>query len=327
MGLYFSCICEKDAEGNGAILYIPTAFCSYNGEALDQKTPLLRSMEAIDKEAMRLLRLFGNTTSSKVIPSVGAEQEYFLVDREKYLKRKDLVFTGRTLFGAMPPKGQELDDHYFGAIRERIAAFMKDVNKELWKLGVSAKTQHNEVAPAQHELAPIYAQCNVAVDHNQLVMETLKQVAYKHNLQCLLHEKPFAGVNGSGKHNNWSLTTDDGINLLDPGKTPHDNIQFLLVLTCVLRAVDRHAKLLRESAADVGNDQRLGANEAPPAIISVFLGEQLEDVLEQLISTGEATHSLKGERLHTAAVSTLPDLRKMQQTESYFTICVYWEQI
>lgn len=258
---------------------------------------------------MRLLRLFGNTTSSKVIPSVGAEQEYFLVDREKYLKRKDLVFTGRTLFGAMPPKGQELDDHYFGAIRERIAAFMKDVNKELWKLGVSAKTQHNEVAPAQHELAPIYAQCNVAVDHNQLVMETLKQVAYKHNLQCLLHEKPFAGVNGSGKHNNWSLTTDDGINLLDPGKTPHDNIQFLLVLTCVLRAVDRHAKLLRESAADVGNDQRLGANEAPPAIISVFLGEQLEDVLEQLISTGEATHSLKGERLHTG-VSTLPDFTK-----------------
>ena len=300
---------KKDAEGNGAILYIPTAFCSYNGEALDQKTPLLRSMEAIDKEAMRLLRLFGNTTSSKVIPSVGAEQEYFLVDREKYLKRKDLVFTGRTLFGAMPPKGQELDDHYFGAIRERIAAFMKDVNKELWKLGVSAKTQHNEVAPAQHELASIYAQCNVAVDHNQLVMETLKQVAYKHNLQCLLHEKPFAGVNGSGKHNNWSLTTDDGINLLDPGKTPHDNIQFLLVLTCVLRAVDRHAKLLRESAADVGNDQRLGANEAPPAIISVFLGEQLEDVLEQLISTGEATHSLKGERLHTG-VSTLPDFTK-----------------
>ena len=315
---------KKDAEGNGAILYIPTAFCSYNGEALDQKTPLLRSMEAIDKEAMRLLRLFGNTTSSKVIPSVGAEQEYFLVDREKYLKRKDLVFTGRTLFGAMPPKGQELDDHYFGAIRERIAAFMKDVNKELWKLGVSAKTQHNEVAPAQHELAPIYAQCNVAVDHNQLVMETLKQVAYKHNLQCLLHEKPFAGVNGSGKHNNWSLTTDDGINLLDPGKTPHDNIQFLLVLTCVLRAVDRHAKLLRESAADVGNDQRLGANEAPPAIISVFLGEQLEDVLEQLISTGEATHSLKGERLHTG-VSTLPDFTKdaTDRNRTYRNRCLF----
>ena len=300
---------KKDATGTGAILYIPTAFCSYTGEALDQKTPLLRSMEAINKQALRLLRLFGNTTSQKVTPSVGAEQEYFLVDREQYLKRKDLVFTGRTLFGAMPPKGQELDDHYFGAIRERIALFMKDVNEELWKLGVSAKTQHNEVAPAQHELAPIYAQCNVAVDHNQLVMETLKQVAYRHGLHCLLHEKPFAGVNGSGKHNNWSLTTDDGINLLDPGKTPHENIQFLLVLTCVLRAVDRHAELLRESAADVGNDHRLGANEAPPAIISVYLGEQLEDVLAQLISTGEATHSLKGGKLQTG-VRTLPDFAK-----------------
>ena len=300
---------KKDATGTGAILYIPTAFCSYTGEALDQKTPLLRSMEAINKQALRLLRLFGNTTSQKVTPSVGAEQEYFLVDREQYLKRKDLVFTGRTLFGAMPPKGQELDDHYFGAIRERIALFMKDVNEELWKLGVSAKTQHNEVAPAQHELAPIYAQCNVAVDHNQLVMETLKQVAYRHGLHCLLHEKPFAGVNGSGKHNNWSLTTDDGINLLDPGKTPHENIQFLLVLTCVLRAVDRHAELLRESAADVGNDHRLGANEAPPAIISVYLGEQLEDVLAQLISTGEATHSLKGGKLETG-VRTLPDFAK-----------------
>lgn len=296
-------------DAAGATLCIPTAFCSYTGEALDQKTPLLRSMEAINKQALRLLRLFGNTTSQKVTPSVGAEQEYFLVDREKYLKRKDLVFTGRTLFGAMPPKGQELDDHYFGAIRERIALFMKDVNEELWKLGVSAKTQHNEVAPAQHELAPIYAQCNVAVDHNQLVMETLKQVAYRHGLHCLLHEKPFAGVNGSGKHNNWSLTTDDGINLLDPGKTPHENIQFLLVLTCVLRAVDRHAELLRESAADVGNDHRLGANEAPPAIVSVYLGEQLEDVLAQLISTGEATHSLKGGKLQTG-VRTLPDFAK-----------------
>ena len=300
---------KKDATGTGAILYIPTAFCSYTGEALDQKTPLLRSMEAINKQALRLLRLFGNTTSQRVTPSVGAEQEYFLVDREKYLKRKDLIFTGRTLFGAMPPKGQELDDHYFGAIRERIALFMEDVNEELWKLGVSAKTQHNEVAPAQHELAPIYAQCNVAVDHNQLVMETLKQVAYRHGLHCLLHEKPFAGVNGSGKHNNWSLTTDDGINLLDPGKTPHENIQFLLVLTCILRAVDRHAELLRESAADVGNDHRLGANEAPPAIISVYLGEQLEDVLSQLISTGEATHSLKGGKLQTG-VRTLPDFAK-----------------
>ena len=300
---------KKDATGDGAILYIPTAFCSYTGEALDQKTPLLRSMEAVDKQAMRFVRLFGNTSSQKVTPSVGAEQEYFLVDRDKYLKRKDLVFTGRTLFGAMPPKGQELDDHYFGAIRERIALFMKDVNEELWKLGVSAKTQHNEAAPAQHELAPIYAQCNVAVDHNQLVMETLKQVAYRHNLQCVLHEKPFAGVNGSGKHNNWSLTTDDGINLLDPGKTPHDNIQFLLMLTCVLRAVDKHAELLRESAADVGNDHRLGANEAPPAIISVYLGAQLEDVLAQLINTGSATSSIKREKLDTG-VRALPDFAK-----------------
>lgn len=300
---------KKDATGDGAILYIPTAFCSYTGEALDQKTPLLRSMEAVDKQAMRFIRLFGNTTSRKVTPSVGAEQEYFLVDRQKYLKRKDLVFTGRTLFGAMPPKGQELDDHYFGAIRERIAMFMKDVNVELWKLGVSAKTQHNEAAPAQHELAPIYSQCNVAVDHNQLVMETLKQVAYRHGLQCVLHEKPFAGVNGSGKHNNWSLTTDDGINLLDPGKTPHQNIQFLLLLTCMLKAVDQHAELLRESAADVGNDHRLGANEAPPAIISVYLGAQLEDVLTQLINTGAATSSIKREKLDTG-VKTLPDFAK-----------------
>ena len=300
---------KKDAKDEGAILYIPTAFCSYTGEALDQKTPLLRSMEAVNKQALRLIRLFGNTTSQKVTPSVGAEQEYFIIDRDKYLKRKDLVFTGRTLFGAMPPKGQELDDHYFGAIRERIALFMKDVNEELWKLGVSAKTQHNEAAPAQHELAPIYAQCNVAVDHNQLIMETLKQVAYRHNLQCVLHEKPFAGVNGSGKHNNWSLTTDDGINLLDPGKTPHHNIQFLLVLTCILKAVDKHAELLRESAADVGNDHRLGANEAPPAIVSVYLGAQLEDVLTQLINTGSATTSIKRERLDTG-VRTLPDFAK-----------------
>ena len=296
-------------DATGATLCIPTAFCSYTGEALDQKTPLLRSMEAINKQALRLLRLFGNTTSTRVTPSVGAEQEYFIVDREKYLKRKDLIFTGRTLFGAMPPKGQEMEDHYFGAIRERIGAYMKDVNKELWKLGVSAKTQHNEVAPAQHELAPIYAECNVATDHNQLIMETLKKVAGRHGLQCLLHEKPFAGVNGSGKHNNWSLTTDDGINLLDPGSTPHENIQFLLVLTCILKAVDEHADLLRASAADVGNDHRLGANEAPPAILSIFLGEQLEDVITQLISTGSATHSLKGEMLETG-VKTLPDFMR-----------------
>ena len=300
---------KKSPDGKRSILYIPTAFCSYTGEALDQKTPLLRSMEAINKQSIRLLRLFGNTTSQKVTPSVGVEQEYFLVDREKYLKRKDLVFTGRTLFGANPPKGQELDDHYFGAIRERIAAFMTDVNEELWKMGVAAKTQHNEVAPAQHELAPIYAEANIAVDHNQIIMKTLKKVACEHGLKCLLHEKPFAGVNGSGKHNNWSITTDDGINMLDPGKTPHENVQFLLVLACILKAVDVHADLLRESAADPGNDHRLGANEAPPAIISIFLGEQLQDVVEQLLSTGEATHSLNGGKLETG-VTTLPDLTK-----------------
>ena len=297
-------------DAGGATLCIPTAFCSYTGEALDQKTPLLRSMEALSKESVRLLRLFGNTTSKRVVPSVGPEQEYFLVDREKYLKRKDLVFTGRTLFGAMPPKGQELDDHYFGSIRERIAAYMKDVNEELWKMGVTAKTQHNETAPAQHELAPIYAQCNVAVDHNQLIMEVLKKVASRHGLHCLLHEKPFAGVNGSGKHNNWSLTTDDGKNLLEPGKTPHDNIQFLFILMCILRAVDTYAELLRESAADPGNDHRLGAAEAPPAIISVFLGEQLEDVLEQLVATGEATRSIKTGKLETG-VRTLPDRKSV----------------
>ncbi len=293
----------------GVTLCIPTAFCSYTGEALDQKTPLLRSMQAIDEQALRILRLFGNTTAKRVSPSVGPEQEYFIVDRQKYLQRKDLIYTGRTLFGAMPPKGQELDDHYFGAIRERIGAYMKAVNEELWKLGVTAKTQHNEVAPAQHELAPIYDQANLAVDHNQMVMETLKKVAGRQGLTCLLHEKPFAGVNGSGKHNNWSLTSDDGVNLLNPGDTPHENIQFLLVLSCILKAVDTHADLLRESAADIGNDHRLGANEAPPAIISVFLGEQLEDVIDQLCSTGEATHSKSGGTLKTG-VATLPDLDK-----------------
>ena len=296
-------------DAAGGILCIPTAFCSYTGEALDQKTPLLRSMEAVNTQALRLLRLFGNTTSKKVTPSVGAEQEYFLVDKEKWLQRKDLIYTGRTLFGAMPPKGQEMDDHYFGTIRQRISAYMKEVNEECWKLGVTAKTQHNEVAPAQHELAPIYAPVNIAADHNQIMMRILKKVASRHGMRCLLHEKPFAGVNGSGKHNNWSLTTDDGINLLEPGKTPHENIQFLLVLTCILKAVDEHADLLRESAADVGNDERLGGNEAPPAVISVFLGEQLQDVLEQLISTGTATHSKTGEILDTG-VKTLPDFMK-----------------
>jgi len=293
----------------GVTLCIPTAFCSYKGEALDKKTPLLRSMQALDKQALRILRLFGNTTSKRVTPSVGAEQEYFIVDREKYMQRKDLIYTGRTLFGAMPPKGQELEDHYFGTIRERIGSFMKDVDHELWKLGVPAKTEHNEVAPAQHELAPVYEQVNVATDHNQIMMETMKRIAEKHGLMCLLNEKPFAGVNGSGKHNNWSLITDDGINLLDPGDTPHANIQFLLVLACVLKAVDVHADLLRESASNVGNDHRLGANEAPPAIISVFVGEQLEDVIDQLISTGTATHSKKGGKLKTG-VATLPDLDK-----------------
>ncbi len=296
-------------DAAGATLCIPTAFCSYTGEALDQKTPLLRSMEAIDAQAIRLLRLFGNTTSKKVTPSVGAEQEYFLVDRTKFYQRKDLIYTGRTLFGAMPPKGQEMDDHYFGTIRQKVASFMKDVNIELWKLGVTAKTQHNEVAPAQHELAPIYAEANVAVDHNQIIMQTLKRVATQHGMKCLLHEKPFAGVNGSGKHDNWSLTTDDGINLLDPGKTPHENIKFLLILSCIIKAVDEHAGLLRESAADPGNDQRLGANEAPPAIVSIFLGEQLEDVVEQLVSTGMATSSKKKEVLETG-VRTLPELDK-----------------
>ena len=296
-------------DAAGGILCIPTAFCSYTGEALDQKTPLLRSMEAINTQALRLLRLFGNTTSKKVTPSVGAEQEYFLIDKEKWLQRKDLTYTGRTLFGAMPPKGQEMDDHYLGTIRQRISAYMKEVNEECWKLGVTAKTQHNEVAPAQHELAPIYAPVNIAADHNQIMMRIHKKVASRHGMRCLLHEKPFAGVNGSGKHNNWSLTTDDGINLLEPGKTPHENIQFLLVLTCILKAVDTHADLLRESAADVGNDQRLGGNEAPPAVISVFLGEQLGDVLDQLISTGTATHSKKGSILETG-VKTLPDFMK-----------------
>ncbi len=296
-------------DATGVILCIPTAFCSYKGEALDKKTPLLRSMEAISDQALRIVRLFGNTGATKVVASVGPEQEYFLVDREKYLKRADLIFAGRTLFGAPAPKGQEMEDHYFGTIRERIGAYMKDLNIELWKLGVTAKTQHNEVAPAQHELAPIYETANIAVDHNQLVMETMKKVAGRHGLTCLLHEKPFAGVNGSGKHNNWSLTTDNGVNLLDPGDTPNENIQFLLVLACMIKAVDIHADLLRQSASDVGNDHRLGANEAPPAIISVFLGEQLEDVVRQLVETGEAAHVLQGGKLATG-VSTLPDFEK-----------------
>lgn len=296
-------------DATGVILCVPTAFCSYTGEALDKKTPLLRSMEALSQQALRIVRLFGNTEAIKVTPSVGAEQEYFIIDRQKYLKRKDLIFAGRTLFGAPAPKGQELEDHYFGVIRERIGAFMKDLNVELWKLGVTAKTQHNEAAPAQHELAPIYETANIATDHNQLVMETMKKISERHGLRCLLHEKPFAGVNGSGKHDNWSITTDNGVNLLEPGDTPNDNIQFLLVLACIMKAVDTHADLLRRSAANVGNDLRLGANEAPPAIISIFLGDQLEDVVRQLVETGEAKTCLEGSKLQTG-VSTLVDLEK-----------------
>ncbi len=293
----------------GAILCIPTAFCSYTGEALDKKTPLLRSMEALSEHAVRIVKLFGHKHVNKVTPCAGPEQEYFLVDADLYMKRLDLMFAGRTLFGAPAPKGQEMDDHYFGVIRERVGAFMKDLNEELWKLGILAKTQHNEVAPAQHELAPIFDTVNIAVDHNQLVMETMKRVAVRHNLRCLLHEKPYAGVNGSGKHNNWSINTDTGINLIDPGDTPNENLQFLLVLACILKAVDDHADLLRQSASDVGNDHRLGANEAPPAIISVFLGEQLEDVVRQLVETGVASSAIQGGKLATG-VSTLPDFEK-----------------
>ena len=299
----------KESPDGSTILCIPTAFSSYTGEALDKKTPLLRSMEAINKQTLRILRLFGNTTATKIITYVGAEQEYFLIDKKDYDKRKDLIFTGRTLFGAMPPKGQELDDHYFGAVKTRVLSYMHDLNIELWKLGISAKTQHNEVAPCQHELAPVYGTTNVGTDHNQLIMETMKKVAERHDLACLLHEKPFAGVNGSGKHNNWSMCTDDGQNLLEPGKTPHDNIQFLLFLTAILKAVDEHADLLRLSAAATGNDHRLGADEAPPAIISVYLGEQLDDVLEQLDTTGEATSSIKGKRFESG-VATLPSFRQ-----------------
>ena len=296
-------------SGCGMTLCIPTAFCSYTGEALDKKTPLLRSMEALSEQALRIVRLFGNTEATKVTASVGPEQEYFLVDKDLFMKRTDLMFAGRTLFGAPAPKGQEMEDHYFGVIRERVGAYMKDLNEELWKLGVTAKTQHNEVAPAQHELAPIYETANIAVDHNQLVMEAMKRVAIRHGMRCLLHEKPYAGVNGSGKHDNWSITTDNSVNLLDPGDTPNDNIQFLLVLACIMKAVDTHADLLRQSASDVGNDHRLGANEAPPAIISLFLGEQLEDVVTQLIETGEATSVKEGGKLLTG-VKTLPDFQK-----------------
>ena len=266
----------------GKTLCIPTAFCSYGGEALDKKTPLLRSMEALNVQALRILKLFGNDTVKRVTSSVGPEQEYFLVDREMYNKRKDLIYTGRTLFGAKPPKGQEMDDHYFGVIKPRVAAYMEDLNEELWKLGILAKTEHNEVAPAQHELAPIYTTTNIATDHNQLTMEIMQKVAAKHGLVCLLHEKPFAGVNGSGKHNNWSIATDAGQNLLSPGETPYENAQFLLFLCAVIKAVDDYQDLLRISVATAGNDHRLGANEAPPAVVSIFLGDELNAVLEAI---------------------------------------------
>ena len=293
----------------GTILCIPTIFVSYNGEALDKKTPLLRSMEAINAQGLRILRLFGNTQAQKVFPSVGPEQEYFLVDREKYLNRRDLIYTGRTLFGAPAPKGQELDDQYFGVIRERVGDFMSDLNQELWKLGIPAVTQHNEVAPAQHEMAPIYTMCNLAVDQNQLTMETMKRVATRHGLVCLLHEKPFAGVNGSGKHNNWSIGTDTGENLLDPGDTPNENLQFLLVLSCIMKAVDIHADLLRQSASCVGNEHRLGGQEAPPAIISIFLGDQLESVVEQIVSNADSIKLLATGKLDSG-VSTVPVLNR-----------------
>jgi len=285
-------------------LYIPTAFCSYSGEALDKKTPLLRSMEALDKQAMRILHLFENTTTQRVIATVGPEQEYFLIDKSVYLQRPDLVHTGRTLFGARPPKGQELDDHYFGSIKPRVSAFMKALDEELWKLGVSAKTKHNEVAPAQHELAPIFTTTNIATDQNQLTMDAMRSVADRHGLACLLHEKPFAGVNGSGKHNNWSLSTDDGANLLEPGETPGENAQFLLFLVAVVKAVDDYQELLRVSVASAGNDHRLGANEAPPAIVSMFLGDELTGILEDIESGAEHHNLVKS--LMGVGVTALP---------------------
>jgi len=288
-------------------LCIPTAFCSYTGEALDKKTPLLRSMQAVSQQAVRILRLFGDTETNKVTSTVGPEQEYFLVDKKLYQLRKDLIFSGRTLFGAMPPKGQELDDHYFGSIKERVSEFMKEFDLELWKLGISSKTKHNEVAPAQHEMAPIYSTTNIATDHNQLVMDTLIKVANRHDLACLLHEKPFAGVNGSGKHNNWSISTEKA-NLLEPGDTPHENAQFLTFLVATIAAVDKYAPLLRLSAASPGNDHRLGANEAPPAVISIFLGEQLNAIIEQ-IKEGALTSSTKASAMDLG-VTTLPKFAK-----------------
>lgn len=300
--------CTSPAFIKDGSLYIPTAFCSYTGDTLDKKTPLLRSMETLEKQALRILKLFGNNVPTKVTTTVGPEQEYFLIDRALYNLRPDLIFTGRTLFGAKPPKGQELEDHYFGNLKQRVSDYMKELDLELWKLGIAAKTKHNEVAPAQHELAPIFTTSNIATDHNQLTMEIMKKVALKHGLACLLHEKPFAGVNGSGKHNNWSMSTNDGQNLLEPGKTPHDNAQFLVFLAAVVEAVDVHADLLRLSIASAGNDHRLGANEAPPAIVSIFLGDQLTDIFNQL-ENGEATGSNVSNRLEIG-VTSLPSLPK-----------------
>lgn len=290
------------------VLCIPTAFCSYGGEALDKKTPLLRSMEVINTQALRILKLFGNDDVKRVMTTVGPEQEYFLVDKDLYEKRKDLIFTGRTLFGAKPPKGQELEDHYFGTIKTRVADYMKELDEELWKMGILAKTEHNEVAPAQHELAPIFTTTNIATDHNQLTMEMMKKVALRHNLACLLHEKPFAGVNGSGKHNNWSISTDTGINLLEPGHSPHENAQFLLFLCAVVKAVDEYQDLLRVSVASAGNDHRLGANEAPPAIVSMFLGDELTDILEAIESG--VSYDKKEKVNMTIGVSVLPKFPK-----------------
>lgn len=300
--------CTSPAFVKEGTLYIPTAFCSYTGEALDLKTPLLRSMEALSKQAVRILKLFGDTTTKNVVTTMGPEQEYFLVDKNYYLQRNDLIYTGRTLFGAKPPKGQELEDQYFGVLKTRVSDFMHDLDAELWKLGITAKTKHNEVAPAQHELAPIFSNTNIATDHNHLTMETMRKVAERHDLACLLHEKPFAGVNGSGKHNNWSMSTNDGKNLLDPGKTPSENAQFLVFLAAVIKAVDEYADLLRFSVATAGNDHRLGANEAPPAIVSIFLGEELTHVIEQ-IETGIAKENGIATTLDIG-VSTLPVLPK-----------------
>ncbi|HOJ63007.1 MAG TPA: glutamine synthetase III [Spirochaetota bacterium] len=298
----------KEDSSGGKTLYIPTAFCSYNGEALDKKTPLLRANVAINKHALRLLRALGNTTSKSVKATVGPEQEYFLIDKTFYEQRLDLILTGRTLFGAKPPKGQELEDQYFGSIKDRISSFMIDLDKELWKMGITSKTKHNEVAPAQYEMAPIFFFVNIAADHNQLVMETMQRVALRHNLVCLLHEKPFAGVNGSGKHNNYSLGTDDGINLFDPGHTPQENLVFLASLAALLKAVDTHSDILRATAASAGNDHRLGANEAPPAIISIFLGDALTNLLEQIASGKEINY--QGKSNLKIGVDTLPELPK-----------------